>query len=57
LLKPPLPQKAEGELDAILRMAAKGWASKDGARAAIEALVITATITRAQADAALAALA
>jgi len=48
--------KAEGEIDAVLLMVAEGWATKDGGKAAIEKLVARGTITRAQADSALAKL-
>lgn len=48
--------KAEGELTAILHMVAKGRATIDAARAEIEELVTAGTISRVQADAALAKL-
>ncbi len=48
--------EAKGELKAILHMVAKGRATIDGARAEIEELLAAGTITRAQADEALAKL-
>jgi hypothetical protein len=48
--------EAKGELTAILHMVAKGRATVDAARAEIADLVAAGTITRAQADAALAKL-
>ena len=48
--------KAEGELDAIARLLAKGLLAKDAARTGIEDLVAAGVVTRAQADAALAKL-
>lgn len=48
--------EAKGKLDAILHMVAKGRATIEAARAEIEELVVTGTITREQADASLAKL-